>query len=51
MGGEILEAPNPDEHDDITKVEPIKSTTVSQGLISLPDIAALLRRWRHPKPA
>ncbi len=51
MGSETLEAPAGDDHESIPEVEPIKSAVVSQGLISFPDVIALWRRWRHPKPA
>ena len=49
--GETAEASSSEAHPDLSKVEPIRSTVVSQGLISFPDLIALWRRWRHPKPA
>ena len=44
-------ASSSEAHPDLSKVEPIKSTVVSQGLISFPDVLSFWRRWRHPKTA
>ena len=48
---ETPEESSSEAHPDLSKVKPIKSTVVSQGLISFPDALAFWRRWRHPKPA
>ena len=48
---ESAEASSSEAHPDLSKVEPIKSTVVSQGLISFPDALCFWRRRRHPKPA
>ena len=42
-------ASSSEAHPDLSKVEPIKSTVVSQGLISFPDVLSFWRRWETPQ--